>query len=273
MSSLEQQYEYIPVEELEPHPLNKRIYTNEDIGELKGKIAEHGFHSEHNLIVTPENQILSGHRRWRAAKELEIEQLPVVRVEPDGENDELRRLLLANQYRDKTPAEKIREGKAWEQVEREAAKERKTKAGESNLPTTESTSRGNSTTSKGKTRDKVGEKIGVSGRTYERGKEVKEKAEDGDEVAQEQWEKLERGEQSISGAHREVKSSEVKQKRGDSTSKTEDNGSNEKDWRDGTVSKRRIEYAANDGHYDVRIGDETYEVKRPLLKALLKESP
>ena len=67
---------------------------------------------------------------------------------------------------DEPPAwsfEKIREGKAWEQVEREAAKERKTKAGESNLPTTESTSRGNSTTSKGKTRDKVGEKIGVSG--------------------------------------------------------------------------------------------------------------
>jgi len=265
MSSLEQQYEYIPVEELEPHPLNKRIYTNEDIGELKGKIAEHGFHSEHNLIVTPENQILSGHRRWRAAKELEIEQLPVVRVEPDGENDELRRLLLANQYRDKTPAEKIREGKAWEQVEREAAKERKEQATghQEKFPEAET----------GQARDKVGEKIGVSGRTYERGKEVKEKADEGDEVAQEQWEKLERGEQSISGAHREVKSSEVKQKRGDSTSKTEDNGSNEKDWRDGTVSKRRIEYAANDGHYDVRIGDETYEVKRPLLKALLKESP
>jgi len=265
MSSLEQQYEYVPVEELEPHPLNKRIYTNEDIGELKGKIAEHGFHSEHNLIVTPENQILSGHRRWRAAKELEIEQLPVVRVEPDGENDELRRLLLANQYRDKTPAEKIREGKAWEQVEREAAKERKEQATghQEKFPEAET----------GQARDKVGEKIGVSGRTYERGKEVKEKADEGDEVAQEQWEKLERGEQSISGAHREVKSSEVKQKRGDSTSKTEDNGSNEKDWRDGTVSKRRIEYAANDGHYDVRIGDETYEVKRPLLKALLKESP
>ena len=265
MSSLEQQYEYIPVEELEPHPLNKRIYTNEDIGELKGKIAEHGFHSEHNLIVTPENQILSGHRRWRAAKELEIEQLPVVRVEPDGENDELRRLLLANQYRDKTPAEKIREGKAWEQVEREAAKERKEQATghQEKFPEAET----------GQARDKVGEKIGVSGRTYERGKEVKEKADEGDEVAQEQWEKLERGEQSISGAHREVKSSEVKQKRGDSTSKTEDNGSNEKDWRDGTVSKRRIEYAANDGHYDVRIGDETYEVKRPLLTALLKESP
>jgi len=263
MSPIQQQYEYVAIEELEPHPLNKRIYTNEDIGKLKDKIAEHGFHSEHNLIVTHENQILSGHRRWRAAKELEIEQLPVVRVEPDGETDELRRLLLANQYRDKTPAEKIREGKAWEQVEREKAHERQSSGGVDKLPEGKN----------GSTREKVGDKIGVSGRTYERGKEVKEKADEGDEVAKEQWEKLERGEQSISGAHREVKNSEVKQKRGDAPSKPDAKDSDEKDWREGTISKRRIEYAADNGHYEVRVGDETHQVKRRLLVALLKKSP
>jgi len=49
----------------------------------------------------------------------------------------------------------------------------------------------------------------VSGRTLEKGKKVKEKAEEGDETAQEQWEKLQAGDTSFHRAHKEVEKSEA----------------------------------------------------------------
>ena len=111
-------------------------------------------------------------------------------------------LLTANEYRDKTPAEIIGEGELWEELERKKAKERKRDGGKvkdpENLPEA----------SKGDRRDKVGEKIGVSGRTFEKGKKVKEKAEEGDDTAKREWEKLETGEQSIHGAYEQVKQAE-----------------------------------------------------------------
>jgi len=111
-------------------------------------------------------------------------------------------------------AEKIDAGVSGRTLEKERAKERK----EANLKEgDEQPRRGNVSTSgeQGKARDKAAEKIdaGVSGRTLEKGLEVKEKAEQGDEVAQKEWEKLENGDTSFHVANREVKKANNKKKR------------------------------------------------------------
>lgn len=203
MSELLRTREQRNVNDLEPHSFNTRIY-NVETDELEEKIEQHGFEPIGRLQIKPDGTILSGHRRWKAAKEVGLDEVPVEVVEPENDTEEKRLILLANEYRDKTPAEKIREGEAWEEIEKEKAKERQGQRTDQDEHCGQSTTK----SEQGKRREKVGEKIGVSGKTYERGKEVKEKADAGDKTAQEQWEKMEKGKQSIHGAMKEVKKSE-----------------------------------------------------------------
>ena len=192
------EYETRHVDDLQAHQFNREVY-NTDATDLIDRIESQGYEDTFGRVkIKPDGTILSGHRRWKAAQATGIDEIPVEVVEVDGGLEERRLILLANEYRDKTPAEKIREGEAWEKIESEKATEREQSGGTVELPEGE----------KGETREKVGEKIGVSGSTYERGKKVKQKAEEGDETAQKEWEKLESGEQSIHGAHTNVKKSE-----------------------------------------------------------------
>jgi len=87
MSQTNQQIEYVAPSELEPHQLNREIYTNRDISELVSKIDRYGFQQEHELLATPEGKILSGHRRWRAALELGLDKVPVRRKRVEGGDD------------------------------------------------------------------------------------------------------------------------------------------------------------------------------------------
>jgi len=262
MSLTEPQVEYVDTSDLEPHQLNREIYTNRDITNLVEKIDEHGFQDEHELLVTPDNKILSGHRRWRSALELGISEVPVRRKDVEGD-DALLTLLLANQYRDKTPAEKIREGQAWESIEREKAKERQSHG--QTAPGKNAS--GNSTTSEEPTRQKVGDKIGVSGKTYDKGKQIKEQADSGDETAQEQWEQLETGEQSIHGAYTEVKKAQNRDK-------TEEPPESvvESSWRNADVTETQVQYRQTDtdGAYEIHVDGDDYEITEDLLMALLE---
>ncbi len=256
MSLTEPQIEYVDTSDLEPHQLNRKIYTNRDITNLVEKIDEHGFQDEHELLVTPDNKILSGHRRWRSALELGISEVPVRRKDVDGD-DALLTLLLANQYRDKTPAEKIREGQAWESIEREKAQERERSGGVKTFTHGE----------KGRTRDKVGEKIGVSGPTYDKGKQIKEQADSGDETAQEQWEQLEEGDQSIHGAYSEVKKAQNRDKTEEPPESVVENS-----WRNGDVAETQVQYRQTDtdGTYEIHVDGDDYEITEDLLMALLE---
>lgn len=86
----------------------------------------------------------------------------------DDENEELERLLLENQYREKTTHQKMNETKLWEGIEKEKAKERMLSGGHP----VDSGTQGE----EGKTRDILAEKVGLgSGRTYERAKPVMKK--------------------------------------------------------------------------------------------------
>ena len=59
---------------LKPHPRNSSIYgENEDISKLIESICQSGWIKP--LVITSDNVIISGHRRWEAALELGIESI------------------------------------------------------------------------------------------------------------------------------------------------------------------------------------------------------
>lgn len=162
----------VSIHDLEPHPQNAAIYGHEDVSALADQIAASNWIKP--LVVSRDNMhIISGHRRWLAARQLGISRVPVEYRHFATEADELELLLLENASRDKTPEQKVREGEAWARLEREKAELRRRaaqnndagarlKAEVANLPPQET----------GKTREIVAEKIGMKPRTYEKAARV-----------------------------------------------------------------------------------------------------
>jgi len=202
---------------LNPHPKNAEIYGDtDDIGDLdetfKESVAEKGVLEP--LVITNGKEIISGHRRWLAARDAGLDEVPVRYSEFKDELAEREALIEFNRQREKTPGQIVNEFEEMLAVERERAKERqshgKTAPGKGEENAVGNVSQSDSPE---RARDKAAEKVNadVSGRTLEKGKKVKEKAENGDETAQEQWEKLQAGDTSYHRAHKEVEKSEAKE--------------------------------------------------------------
>ena len=83
---------------LKPHPRNEEFFSNaegEDYQRLKESIQELGVLTP--LRVSSDMTIVSGHQRWRAAKELGLESVPVEIDEGLNDEDEkLIQLIAAN---------------------------------------------------------------------------------------------------------------------------------------------------------------------------------
>lgn len=164
----------IPIQQLEPHPRNKELYDAsgaEDWTAFVQSIALNGVVEP--LVVTaapnpPGYVIVSGHRRFAAATELGLAELPCIVRGFASEDDLLAAIVEYNRYRDKTVSDKMREAKLLEEVEAHKARERMGAAssGRENLPELD----------KGRTRDKVAAAIGVSGRTYDKMKFIHDQA-------------------------------------------------------------------------------------------------
>lgn len=160
----------INVKDLKPHPQNAEIYGEEDIKELAEKIKESNWVKP--LVITPDGTVISGHRRLKACLMLGIKEVEYEAVHFNNKNEELERLLLENESREKTTYQKMQEGKFWEEVIKEKARLRKLSTlNNQSIEVENFPPRGNEEV--GKTRDIVAEKIGVgSGKTYEAAKKV-----------------------------------------------------------------------------------------------------
>ena len=151
--------------ELTPHPLNKDIYGDENVQELADSIRKNGLVNP--LIVNQDNVIISGHRRYYACLSLGMKEVPCEILAFDDENEELERLLLENQYREKSVFQKAKEAERWEVIEKVKARQRQGTRTDliDNIVDT-----GPPSDSR-KTRDIIAEKVGLgSGKTYERAK-------------------------------------------------------------------------------------------------------
>lgn len=99
---------------LKPHPLNIKIYGNEDnISDLVESIRERGFFQNNPILVTQQGrylQIISGSRRRRAAIEAGLDSVPIVRVGRELSQIEIEsRILEENLHRIKDGIQVVRE--------------------------------------------------------------------------------------------------------------------------------------------------------------------
>ena len=168
-----------------------------DINALVASIADTGLLQF--PVVNSDNDLIAGFRRMRAMEQLGHTEIPChvaenladVSAMLKAERDEnICRL-------DFTPTEAVRMGEAIESVEREAAKQRQSQG-----PGRKAS--GNLPEGKGDTRDKVGAALGMSGRTYEKAKEVAEAAQQEPEKYGALAEEMDRT-RRVNGVHRKLK--------------------------------------------------------------------
>jgi len=184
-------------DDLKPNPLNEKIYGNELPTEdfivnikLKGILEP--------LKIKTNGVIVSGHRRWRAAKSLNMEKVPVDIIEFENSLDEREAVIDFNRQRDKTFSQKMKEADELEKIEQERARQRQGTRTDivENLPQCD----------KGKTRDKVAKKTGIgSGKTYDYAKKVWKEANQGNEYAAKLIKEIDEGKLAVSSAYKDVK--------------------------------------------------------------------
>lgn len=87
---MELKIEYVPVTELKTYVNNAKIHTAEQIEQIKKSIKEFGFNDP--IAVWHDNEIIEGHGRLIAATELDIEEVPIIRL--DELTDEQRKAYM-----------------------------------------------------------------------------------------------------------------------------------------------------------------------------------
>lgn len=157
---------------LTPHPRNKEIYgaltAPHDLIESIGKVG-----MIDPLLITFDDRIISGHRRWLAAQQIALESVPVVVSSVREEHLIVELMIEANRQREKTNEMKMNEAAAIAEVEQEKGKQRQAAHGKTAPGKKKNTSGNVSTSDKEKTRDAIGKKIGVSGKTAEKAMTLK----------------------------------------------------------------------------------------------------
>ncbi len=150
----------IDINQLKEHPLNKEIYgeDEEQLNKLVDRIKVSGWIEP--IIINKDYTILSGHQRYRAAKKLNYTSIDyqLVSVPPE---QELEILLNANQYREKTTIQKLKEAEYYHEVESRKALLRQISG------TTLEFSR-----TRGRTNEIVAKKIDMSPSSYKRARKA-----------------------------------------------------------------------------------------------------
>jgi ParB-like nuclease domain len=162
----------IEINKLNPHPNNRKVYGYDDnIPELAERIRQSNWIKP--ILITRQNMIISGHRRVEACKALNIVEIEFEYV-PDDPITQLELFVGENCYREKTNYQKTQEAKIYAEIEQHKAYNRMIEAGKQNL--------GQSSAvetfpplGEGKTRDIVGDKIGMSGRSLDKAQKVVDK--------------------------------------------------------------------------------------------------
>jgi ParB-like chromosome segregation protein Spo0J len=118
--------------ELRPHPLNKEIYGDESAdSDLVESIRNKGILEP--LVIRDDNVILSGHRRWVAAKALSLDKVPCRVLSFSDPLDEEETLIEFNRQREKTFTQRMKESDHLLVIEREKA-DRRMKLGKYECP-------------------------------------------------------------------------------------------------------------------------------------------
>lgn len=72
------QIEQIPINELTPYTRNSRTHSAAQVDQIASSITEFGFCNP--VLIDAQGEIIAGHGRVMAAKQLNIEQIPCIRL-------------------------------------------------------------------------------------------------------------------------------------------------------------------------------------------------
>ena len=194
---------------LKPHPVNQKLYGAETIPQdFIDSIKENGILEP--LVIKRDGTIISGHRRWLTAKALNMESVPVRVLEFENELDEREAIITFNKQREKTFSQKMAEAEELEAIEKQRAEAQRIEKISHFRKTGETVA----IWPPSKTRDKVAKAIGMgSGKTYDRAAKVWEAAKEGNEVAQDLVQKLDKGEVSIHKAYKDIRRQELRKEK------------------------------------------------------------
>jgi 16S rRNA G966 N2-methylase RsmD len=91
---------YLPINALQPHPLNARIHSKHQIRAIGKSIRSYGFTSP--ILVDRKNRIIAGHGRVEGAKEAGLEFVPTICLE-DLTDEQIRAYRIADNKLAETP--------------------------------------------------------------------------------------------------------------------------------------------------------------------------
>ena len=75
--------EYVTIDEIKPYPGNAKEHPAEQVEQIKQSIKEFGFNDP--IAVDKGGEIIEGHGRYIAAKELGVKTVPIIRLSELGE--------------------------------------------------------------------------------------------------------------------------------------------------------------------------------------------
>jgi len=191
--------------DLKPNPFNVMIYGEEELdNDLLESIKLKGLLEP--IVIKDDGIIISGHRRWAALKKLGMDA-NCRTITFDNELDEKECLIEFNRQRKKTSRQCMKESEELEIIEREKAKLRQIEGGRNGNISQHSKIKGKknknikTSANANKSRTIIAEKIGMKRDSYEKTREVWDKAKKGDEVARRVFEKLAAGDITAHAAY------------------------------------------------------------------------
>jgi len=185
--------------ELKQHPINIEIYGLEVAdSDLVDSIKSKGILEP--IVIKEDGTILSGHRRWMAAKDLQLDKIPCRIITFSDALDEEEALIEFNRQRIKNFTQTMKESDHLIVIESKRSKERQGTRTDivAILPRSEI----------GKTRDKVAEKVGMKPRTFDKARTIWEKAKQGNATATTLVKKIDTKSETVTGALNEIKKEE-----------------------------------------------------------------
>ena len=87
-------YKYVEIDGLKPHPRNPRTHSKNQIQQIARSIEEFGFVNP--ILIDKQKNIIAGHGRVLAAKQLGITQVPYNEIPPDLTSAQLKAYVIAD---------------------------------------------------------------------------------------------------------------------------------------------------------------------------------
>ena len=92
--AMAQKIELWSIERLQPYEKNARVHSKEQVGQIAASIVEFGFLNP--ILVDSNDGIVAGHGRLSAAKELALDEVPVVVLDHLTESQKKAYILVDN---------------------------------------------------------------------------------------------------------------------------------------------------------------------------------